>query len=55
MRMETGTVTIEDIASILASINDFDPAIIASLMSGYLLMFVLGYGASTVIKLMKKV
>lgn len=48
------TVTIEDLANLLGSLNEFDPVVISSLIAGYLLMFVLGYSAGTVIKLLKR-
>jgi hypothetical protein len=46
--------TLEDFYTVLTSIDDFDLTVIASLISGYLLFFSLGYIGATVAKVMKK-
>lgn len=46
--------TAQAIVDMLNATNQFDLVVIASLISGYLLFFVLGFTAGTIIKLMKK-
>lgn len=52
--MESGEVTIEDIAQILAAINDFDVTIVTMLICSFLIFFILGFTAGTVAKLLKR-
>lgn len=52
---EVNITSISHIQSTLSSIDDFDPVSIASFVTTYLLFLTIGFGAGSVIKILRRV
>ena len=52
--IDADTLSIGNLTEVLNSINEFDPAIVASLIAAYLTFFIIGYSAGMVARIMKK-